>query len=158
MVNIITGKELELYNVLSLRKKMKQETIPQALNYIGQYLEQNGIQKQGPIVTATFGLEQVSNETLVDIEILVPLNKQFQSSETYTFKEKFHLVNAVYARHKGNPALLENTYSEILTFISINQLQQITVGYNVTINELQPTQTLEESIIDVFIGINPSTL
>lgn len=158
MINIESGKELNLDNVLSLRKKMKQQDVSQALLDIGQFLDNNGVQKKGSIVTATFGLEQNESDTIVDIEILVPMNKYFELSSPYTFKKKFQLVNAVYARHKGNPDLLENTYSEIIAFISANHLQQITVGYNVTVNDLQPMQSLDEFIVDVYIGMNPSTL
>ncbi|WP_310830443.1 DUF5085 family protein [Paenibacillus pedocola] len=158
MGNIAVGQELRLDNVLSMRTKIKQEDIQQALIQIGQYLERMNIQKQGPIVTATFGVEQISIGTIVDIEILVPTNKRFQPEKPYIFKDKFHLVNAVCARHTGNPALLENTYRDVLSFIASNDLQQITAGYSVNVNELDPSQSPEDLIIDVFIGINPSVL
>ncbi|AIQ49647.1 hypothetical protein R70723_30040 [Paenibacillus sp. FSL R7-0273] len=158
MVKIAVGQELKLDNVLSLRAKIKQEDIQLTLKQIGQYLERVNIQKQGPIVTATFGVEQISTGNIVDIEILIPTDKRFQPEGPYTFKEKFHLVNAVYARHTGNPASLENTYRDAMSFITSNDLQPITAGYSVNVNELSPSQSPEDLIIDIFIGINPSIL
>ena len=68
---------------------------------IGKFLEQNNIKKNGPIVTATFAVEQSSGQPLLDMEIMVPMDKPVELTGEYRLKEAFHLVNAVYARHKG---------------------------------------------------------
>ncbi|OGO78603.1 MAG: hypothetical protein A2Y23_09975 [Clostridiales bacterium GWB2_37_7] len=58
----------------------------------------------------------------------------------------------------GNPALLQNTYNEIMNYLKQNNLQQITAGYNVNVKELQLGQSLDEMIVDVYFGVNPSIL
>jgi effector-binding domain-containing protein len=158
MALIETGKELKLENVLSLRKKMAQVEIQQEMMKIGKFLQENGIKKNGSIVTATFSVEQAGGQPVLDMEILVPLDRQVELIGEYKLKKNFHLVNAVYARHNGEPNSLQSTYNQMLEYIRENSLHQITVGYNVNVKDLQPGQSLEKIVVDVYIGVNPSIL
>ena len=156
MAIVEKGKEIKLQNLLSLRRKMTQAEINEEMMKIGKILEANGIKKNGPIITATFAIETVGGQPLLDMEVLVPMDKRVELPPEYKVKDLFHMVNAVYARHKGNPALLQNTYNEMMTYIQQNSLQQITAGYNVTVKDVLPGMSVEEMVIDVYIGVNPS--
>ncbi|MBM7615037.1 GyrI-like domain-containing protein [Alkaliphilus hydrothermalis] len=158
MANIETGKELKMENVLSLRKKMTQGDIQQEMMKIGKFFEENGIKKNGPVVTATFAVEEVNGQQLLDMEILVPMDREVQLTGEYVLKKEFHLVNAVYARHQGNPNLLQSTYNEVMKYINENRLHQITMGYNVNVNEPQTIEEMDGMIVDIYIGVNPSIL
>ncbi|MDD4644258.1 MAG: AraC family transcriptional regulator, partial [Bacilli bacterium] len=92
------------------------------------------------------------------MEILVPLDKDIPLPEQYRMKKLFHLKNAVYARHEGNPQLLQNTLNSMVQYIQNNKLQQITPAYNATVNEPKPGEGLDKLIIDAYIGVNPSIL
>ncbi|MBZ4647229.1 MAG: hypothetical protein PWR27_1951 [Petroclostridium sp.] len=151
-------KSLRLENVLSLRKKMTQQEVQQEMMKIGKFLQDNGIRKTGPVVTATFAVETDNEQPLMDMEILVPIDRKAELPEGYRLKEVFHLLHAVYARHEGNPNMLQNTYNEMLAYIQQNNLQQITAGYNVNIKEPKSAQELDDMVIDVYIGVNPSIL
>ncbi len=155
---IENNKELRLENVLSLRKKMRQADVQQEMMKIGEFFKKNNIKKNGPIVTATFNIEKINEEPILDMEILVPMDREVNLSGEYRFKKTFHLINAVSIRHHGDPNLLQNTYNELMTYIKKNGLQQITTAYNVNIKDLEPGQSLSEMVIDVYIGINPSIL
>lgn len=157
-MNIEKNKSLRYENLLSLRKKMTQAQVQEEMMKIGSLLNETGARKNGSIVTATFSVENGDGQPILDMEILVPLDRPAILPQPYILKPVFQLVNAVYARHQGNPNLLQNTYHELLQYITNNQMQQITAAYNVNVNDLQPGQSLEEMIIDVYIGINPSIL
>lgn len=152
------GKEFKLENVLSLRKKMTQEEINSEMIKIGKFLQDNGVTKSGPVVNTTFAIETQNGQSILDIEILVPLDKKVELTGEYTFKPVFRIVNAVYARHEGNPVTLQNTYNDMLAYINQNKLQQITAGYNVQVKDVLPGMTPDEMIIDVYIGVNPNVL
>ena len=111
---IETNKSIRLENLLSLRKKMTQQQINEEMMNIGKFLQENNIKKNGPIVTATFAIEEANGQPLLDMEILVPMEREAALPEKYKLKPVFHLVNAVYARDLGNPAQLQNTYKEII--------------------------------------------
>lgn len=158
MVQVESGKEFKLENVLSLRKKMTQEEINSEIMKIGKFLQDNGVRKAGPIVTVTFAVDAENGQPLLDMEILVPLDKKIELPGQYVFKPVFHIVNAVYARHEGNPAALQNTYNDMLAYIQKNKRHQITAGYNVQVKDLMPGMTPDDMVVDVYIGVSPNIL
>lgn len=158
MQSINRKTELKFENLLSLKGKIRQSDIPDEMMKIGKYLRKKGIRKKGPIITTTFDMEMVDEEPILDMEILVPLNKHLELDEGYKLKKTFNLVNAVSIRHEGDPNQLQDAYNRLLSYIETNRLQRITPVYNVYVNDLTAEQSLEEMIIDVYIGINPSIL
>lgn len=158
MAIVEAKKEFKLENVLSLRKKMTQEEINSEMMKIGKLFQDNGIKKAGPVVTVTFAMETKNGQPLLDMEILIPMDKKVELPTEYVFKPVFHIVNAVYARHEGNPANIQNTYNDMLAYINQNKLQQITAGYNVQLKDMLPGMTPDEMIIDVYIGVSPNIL
>ncbi len=155
MVVIETGRTLNMENVLSLRKKITQEEMQKEMAKIGQFFEENGIKKSGYIATTTYSID---SDGKLDIEILVPMDKLVELPPEYRLKPVFKLVNAIYARHEGNPANLQNVYNEMMEFIKENNLQQITTGYNVTVKDSSLAMSMGEIVIDVYIGVSENIL
>jgi effector-binding domain-containing protein len=158
MAIVEAGKEIKLENVLSLRKKMTQEEINSEMMRIGKFFQDNGLRKAGPVVTVTFAIDIENGKNLLDMEILIPMDKKVELPTEYVFKPVFHIVNAVYARHEGNPASIQNTYNDMLAYINQNKLQQITAGYNVQVKDMLPGMTPDDMIIDVYIGVSSNIL
>jgi len=154
MADIETGKELKFENLISLRKKIIQEEFQLEIEEIGRFLESKNIKKNGPLITTILNIEVINGIQVFDTEILVPIEKKIDFSEKYSFKKIFYLTNAVYLRHTGSLIDLGNTYDRILSYIDENKLRQITSAYNLYIEN----GDLENIIIDVYIGINPSIL
>ncbi|OEF98974.1 hypothetical protein BHF71_10465 [Vulcanibacillus modesticaldus] len=157
MTGIETGKELKFENLISLRRKMTQQQLQEELMKLGKFLKENNINKVGPLISATFSVENVNGEQLIDSEFLVPVDKKVSLPNGYKFKEKFHLVNVVYKRYIGNPMYIQEAYNELLQFIQQNGLQQITAAYNVNVNEEEVAEGAEP-IIDIYFEINSSML
>jgi len=155
---IKANKDLKLNNLLSLRKKIKQNEVEKEMRKIGVYLQKNNFKKSGPLLTSTFSVENIEGEHFLDMEILVPIDKEVELSGDYKFKKIFQLVNAVYARHEGSPNLLQETYNEIMRYIQNNNLQQITSAYNVNVKDLSLVDEIDDMIIDVYIGVSPNIL
>jgi effector-binding domain-containing protein len=145
-------------NVLAIRKKMGQQEIQQTLVGMGNIIKDLGANKSGTVVTTTYAVEQAVTGPMLDMEILVPLNKEVTVSEPYIFKPLFHLKYAVYARHEGNPQLLQNTLNQMMAYIQENRLTQITSVYSVNIKELKLGDSMNDMVTDLYIGVNPSIL
>jgi hypothetical protein len=97
------GIDFKLRNVLSLRKKMTRKDYNCELGKLAQFLEDNGIKKAGSIITITFAVEVSDGEPLMDLEILVPVEKKVYATGDYIFKSIFHMVNAVCITKEENP-------------------------------------------------------
>lgn len=151
-------KSMRVENVRSLRKKMAQPDVNTEVMKIQQFFKAQGIKKNGSLMTTTFSVEMLNGQSLMDMEILVPMDKTTDLPPEYKLKPLFQLVNAVYARHKGNPANLQNTYNEMTQYMTQNNLKPITTAYNVQVNELTPGQSINDVAIDIYIGVNPNIL
>lgn len=148
------GKELKFENVASFRKKMKHSEIETEVTQFVNYLKESGAQKKGPMISATFAAEEVNGEQVLDMEFMVPIDRNFELEHGYILKEIFKLVNASYTRYIGKPLNIESTYINLIAFLQQNNYEQITAVYNVNIKE----SVVEDCIIDLYVGINPSIL
>ena len=152
MTEIKTGQTLELNNVLSYRGKVKQSE----LEVVGKALEQEavlaGAKVVGNPVTATYTVEQDE----IDMELLLPLDREITPQERYVFKKEIRIVNAVMAAYKGHPMGLQDACNQLNQYIVEHGLQPITVGYNVT--KKTDMLCLENTEVDVYVGISPNIL
>ncbi len=155
MYTIQTGKELHLSNVLSLRKKMKQAQINEELVKVGKFLADNGIKKDGPLVTTTYSVDQ---DGTLDMELLVPMDRLTDVPSEYILKPQFILTNALYTRYEGDPSKLQVAYAELIQYIKQNKLHQITTGYNVGVKDVQISEGISVSAIDIYIGVSNNKL
>jgi effector-binding domain-containing protein len=54
--------------------------------------------------------------------------------------------------------MLQHAYNEIMAYIQQKGLQQITSGYNVTVKDVLPGMSVDELIIDVYVGVSENLL
>ena len=149
---------LEMTNVLSYRAKMTQQELQAKSQQIEQLLVQSGTKKSAPVVTTTFSVEQGANGPLMDVEILLPLDREIALPTGYTWKPHFLLTNALMIRHIGNPATLQSTINELNAYITEHQLVPISSGYNVTVKEAKTPLEIENMEVDIYVGISPNML
>lgn len=154
-MDIKENQELIMKNVLSFRGKVTQYQMQQEIVKIGQTLQSLGVQKNGPIATATYTVEQIADEQVMDIEILVPLDRVVELPGEYHLKPLIKIVNALTIRHEGHPSRLEDTINKLNTYILKNKKQIITATYNVTVKNAVRQNELDKMIIDVYVGCNP---
>lgn len=152
MIEIKTGQEIELNNVISFRGKILQGEIDKIGMDMEMKLCEVGAKRNGYPITATYGVDG----TTLDIELLLPIDKNTGNIGNYVFKKKFKIVNAIVLSYIGNPNGLHNACNELNKYIVENNLQPITVGYNVT--KKVDTLNIDNTEIDVYVGINPNIL
>lgn len=152
MSEIIERQELIMENLLSFRGKITQKQMQEEMNRIGETLQSHGLKKNGAIVTATYAVEQSSEGPLMDIEILVPIDRKMDLPNRYTFKPLLKLVNALNIRHIGHPRTLANTINRLNEYIIRKNIHVITATYNVTVKEARSEDEINDMVIDVYVG------
>lgn len=157
-MNITENCKLEMENVISFRGKVTQQQMPQIIKEMEQIIYENSAGKKGPSVTATFAIENNGSQPIMDIEILIPLNKEIRVPSDYKFKPIFRLNNAVRIRHQGNPAMLQNSANELMKYIADHKLTPITTGYNVTVQEPTNPNDVDSLIVDMYVGVSDNIL
>lgn len=157
-MNITENCKLEMENVISFRGKVTQQQMSQIVKEMEQIISENSAEKKGFSATATFAIENNGSQPIMDIEILIPLNKEIHVPSDYKFKPIFRLNNAVKIRHQGNPAMLQNSANELMKYISDHQLTPITTGYNVTVQEPTNQNDVDSLIVDMYVGVSDNIL
>ena len=158
MAEIRENQELHMTNVLSMRKRVTAQDLQQEMERIGHFVKSNGLRRIGPKVTATFAVAMENGRQIMDVEVLIPLDRPFDPPEGCVYKPLFRLVNAVTIQHIGNPATLQDTYNTLLAYIQEHQLQAITPGYNVAVQEVETPDKIDQLIVDVYIGVSHNIL
>lgn len=158
MNEITENVALEMTNVLSYRNKSTQKQLVMVSKEIEELLKNNNAKKVGASVSVTFAIDTTGLEPMLDVEILIPIDKTISVSAPYTIKPIFRLRNAVKIRHKGNPALLQNTANELMEYIKNKGLIPITAGYNVTIQEISSPTDVDSLIVDIYVGVSDNIL
>lgn len=152
MLEIKENQKLDIINVLSYRGKVRQAELEDAGKEMEIYIQNAGAQRIGNPTTATYAVEG----DMIDIELLMPIDKRIDSTDIFIFKNQIKIVNAVVACYKGHPIGLQEACNQLNQYIMEHKLQPITVGYNVT----KKTDILspENTEIDVYVGISPNIL
>lgn len=157
-MDILVNQELRMKNVLSFRKKLSAVALQQETERIGRFIENGGFNKTGPTASVTFAVEEENGEQIFDIEVLIPLEQPFTPPDGCVCKSEFRLLNAVFIRHTGDPARLQESCDKLTAYIQEHELQPITCGYNVTVQEPKTSADIDQMIVDVYIGVNPNIL
>lgn len=149
---------LEMRNVLSYRAKMTQPELQAKSLEIEKLLQSTGAKKAAPAATTTFSIEQGVGGSVMDIEILLPLDREIAPPAGYVWKPHFLLTNALMIKHIGNPATLQNTINELNAYIMDHQLVPISTGYNVTVKEAKTPLEIDNMEVDIYVGVSPNLL
>lgn len=144
-------KQLNFEHALYFRKKLQSQEMNSEIANITEFLRANELNKNGAMASATLGAERTSSGYVMDIEVICPIDGEFQSNEKYKYLENFLIDNALYARYEGQANLMQNAYMELSAYIGQSKLTQNTAPYNVTIKEPTPNDT--NCILDIYIGV-----
>lgn len=157
-MEISKNKVLEMKNVLSFRGKMTQQEFAAKSQELERIILEAGAAKAAPVVTTTFAIEQGSMGPVMDVEILIPLDKQIQAPAGYTFKPHFLLTNAVVVHHVGHPSKLQDSVNALNVYMQEHHLIPISSGYNVTVKEAKTPMELDQMEVKVYVGVSPNLL
>ncbi len=152
MCEVIENQTLEIEHMICFRGKVTNAELNEIGRDMEEAVKEAGAKRLGFPITATYGMEQGK----VDVELLVPVDKAVGDIKKYHYKKRLKIVNAVMAKHFGNPGYLQKTCNELNQYIEDKGYVPITVGYSI------PRQidmlNLENSEINVYVGVSPNIL
>lgn len=157
-MEIRENQTLEMMNVLSYRGKMTQQELAAKSQKIERILKERGAEKAAPVVTTTYAVEQGTMGPVMDVELLLPLDREIRVPEGYIWKPHFLLTNALRLHHVGHPSKLQNNINALNAYIQERCLTPITTGYNVTVKEAKTPLELDNMEVYVYVGISPNVL
>ncbi len=152
MINLTTGKHLNLSNVLLVRKNIKNDGLKQEIESLNNGIQKQGLEKAGPYITAVRNIIENGDDIQLDTEIIIPLNKYTPKIGEHTVLKTFCIKNAIYYSYKGNKKDLQNILKDIYTYIQNNYVKVNTPIYYVNLMGLDNIGN-DDTEVDIYIGV-----
>ena len=148
-------KEFNVNNLLSFRASLTQDEMQKEMQNLEKFINDNNLTVVGSKINTTYSVTQGIVPTM-DIEMLIPIDKEFQETEEYKFKFELKLINALKSVHKGNPQGFNDTVMEIQKYTQDKKLMPITSLYTVNIHEVKRPDDMDKFHAELYVSINPN--
>ena len=149
-MQILEQQSLYLNNLISYKLHIQREKLPFMIRHIMENIGSLNLQPTGKLLFT----EDIRNDK--NMEILIPVDRDFEPCAQYGTKKIFKLINAVSARHEGAFFETEKTEQRLLEYIRNKSYQMITLPYY-NVVRLDGTHA-DSCIIDIYIGVNYNIL
>lgn len=125
---------------------------------IERIIDHLGAKRNLPTVTTTYGVFQQQGFPVLDIEILVPLDRKVAVPVGFSWKDHFLLTNAVMVQHVGDPINMDRSLAELKNYITCNNLTPISNYYNSTVVESKSPADIDKFTVNIYVSISPNIL
>lgn len=100
-MNVIENQQLWFDNALSYRTRVEKNLLGDMIRHIYDNISVLGLEITDSVVVSVFEETNEPRQTILGVEIIVPVNKPFESNCHYVFKPHFKLENAVLYKYCG---------------------------------------------------------
>lgn len=125
---VLEHQHIEFENVLSYRTRVDIKRLEKLISYVEQNTDALGLTITGNIVFTVSEIIELPDRQILGIELLIPVNKAFESREQYIYKPKFRLVNAALIRFSDIYDFLKAN-DEIMRYLRQNHLNAASEVY-----------------------------
>lgn len=152
-MEIIENQYLSVKNVLSYLVRVTGKSISELIEHIKKNSEALDLAVVGKIMFSILDTHNIPDDIAMDIEVLVPVDKSFNSNGKYICKPEFKLENAIKIIHYGSYSELIKTQQKLKEFLLKNGIKAITKTYYVV-----EKNSGNNSIISLYVGTNGNIL
>lgn len=152
---IKSGQELHVKKLLSFRKEITENEMEVENAKLYNFIKTEGLEVVGPKISTTHRVSE-GPEKVIDFEILIPVDRAFESTADYKFKKELKLVNCLQVTHIGNPIDFQSKILALQTYIRENRLMPLSNLYTVSIKEARKPEEMEKFQTKSYIAINPN--
>lgn len=147
-MNIVRNKQLRIRQALYFRKKMHPQEMNAEMEKISEFLKEKSIKNTWLIVSSNLTAEQTPSGYVIEVEIICPIEGEFQSDERYQYLENVLIDDALYVRYEGQEDHLQEAYTELSALMKRKTLSSLMDAYCVTIKA--PISGDINCIVDIY--------
>lgn len=151
--NVEEKQSLVLQNVIFFRKKLDQQASINISKEIDEILAKNNAKKNGSTITITHNVMVENGQQVIDLEMMIPLDKEISAPNGFEFLPEFVLNDAFKVRIEGNPQQMQSAVETLAEYIKSKNLQPNTPLYVVTVKEAKTQLDIDSMIIDLYTGV-----
>lgn len=146
---------IDIENVLSYKTTVDVTKLGSLIGYVRRNADALEQEVNGKIIFTAFESIGDMSRKVLDVEILLPVNKPFKSTDRYVFKPKFKLVNAISARFCGLRTGITSINAEMTRYLAANNLSAISNIYYVDANS---RDNADDEIFDAYVSVNENVV
>lgn len=128
-MSFLEQQYLDFENVLSYRTRVDINRLDAILEFAEENIDALGLRATGNTLFTVFEKVKDNNKCILGIEILIPVDKAFESNEQYVYKPEFRLVNAVSARFCCPYSDIDSANASLIEYLDTNNLKAISSIY-----------------------------
>lgn len=152
---ITEHQSFSMDNVIIYRGNVSQQEMISIMQQLDVYMMKNDLKKCGYIVTATHGVKDINGHRALDLEILLPIDKEVEPPENFKFEIRFQINNALKMTYTGALEYVNTTVQHLEEYIENNNLTATTPAYNVPIKEPDDTDKSNMDMeVDIYVGVS----
>lgn len=150
---LVEKQQLWYDNILSYRTRVEEHDLPRLLNHIGTALNALELERKGSIVFTVDEKFETDRTTILGIELLIPVDKAFESNSHFVYKSCFKLENAVMSKFNGKICKLNGFADELCSYVDSSNIKPITDVYYLVRSICD-----DDCIIDLYLGTSGNIL
>ncbi len=151
-MEFLEGQFYTARNLLSYRTRVESSGLNDLLCYVKNSLDALNLKAKGNIILSISEKITEKNKQIYGVEILIPVDKEFESTGQYVFKPTFKLVNAISYRFYGNCSEFAEAETKLSNYIKSRDMNAVTGLYYI----LQNKETVYNSVQywDTYVAVN----
>lgn len=128
-MEFLEGQFYTANNLLSYRTRVESSDLSDLLRYVRNNLDVLELKMNGRVILNISEKIAEKNKQIYGVEILIPVDKEFESTGQYVYKPTFKLVNAISYRFYGNCGSFAEAESKLSNYIKSRDMNAVTGVY-----------------------------
>lgn len=150
---IVEKQQLWYDNLMSYRTRVEEKDLSRLLNHIGVALDALELEQKGDIVFTIDEKIETERTTILGVELLIPIDRAFESNNRYVYKSCFKLENAVMSKFNGKIRVLNSFAADLCSYVDNSNIKPITNVYYLVRNICD-----DECVVDLYLGTSGNIL
>ena len=151
-MEFLEGQFYTAKNLLSYRTRVKSSDIGDLLRYVENNLDSLELKVSGRVILNISEKITERNKQIYGVELLIPVDKEFESTGQYVYKPIFKLVNAVSLRFYDNRFGFDEAESKLSNYIKSHDMNAVTGVYHILHND--NSANYSDEWWDTFVAVN----
>lgn len=130
-MKFLEGQFYTAKNLLSYRTRVESGDINDLLKYVKNNLDVLELKMNGRVILSISEKIVERDKRIYGIELLIPVDRKFESSGQYVYKPAFKLVNAISFRFYGDCSGFVEAETRLSDYIKAHDMDAVTGVYHI---------------------------
>lgn len=152
-MNVIENQQLWFDAALSYRGRVEKNSLGDMIVHIYDNISALGLEITDSVVVSVCEETKETKQTILGVEIIIPVNKPFESNCHYVFKPHFKLENAVLLKYRGKASEFPEMGKKLCEYAIARHYSPLTNVY-FSIKQISGNDV----VANAYLGINGNLL